>query len=173
MVVNGHYPGEGRLTSNNSCGQPVHQVLTDYQSRANGGDGWLRYYTFKPATNTIEATTYSPKLGTFETDATSQFTLAYDMSALAGFELIGSVDDRLRLDRLHAVAGPRAEHGYEWYAVTSDGIADRTSPTWTFTTAGAPEQQPADRHQPGDQDERRRRRHRPRHRGDRPGQATR
>ena len=28
--------------------QPVHQLLTDYQSRANGGDGWLRYYTFKP-----------------------------------------------------------------------------------------------------------------------------
>ena len=31
------------------CGQPVHQIMTDYQDRANGGDGWLRYYTFDPA----------------------------------------------------------------------------------------------------------------------------
>ena len=73
MVVNGHYPGEGRLTSTNSCGKPVHQIVTDYQSRTNGGDGWLRYYTFKPSKNTIEAKTYSPKLGTFEVDASSEF----------------------------------------------------------------------------------------------------
>ena len=31
MVINGHYPGEGRRTDLNDCGQPVHQVLTDYQ----------------------------------------------------------------------------------------------------------------------------------------------
>ena len=48
----------------NTCGQPVQQILTDYQDRANGGDGWLRYYTFDPAANTMTATTYSPKLGT-------------------------------------------------------------------------------------------------------------
>ena len=53
MVVNGHYPGEGRRTDLNNCGQPVHQVLMDYQSRANGGDGWLRYFTFKPSENKI------------------------------------------------------------------------------------------------------------------------
>ena len=29
--------------------QPVQEILTDYQDRANGGDGWLRYYTFDPA----------------------------------------------------------------------------------------------------------------------------
>ena len=32
MVINGHFPGEGRRTDLNDCGQPVHQVLTDYQS---------------------------------------------------------------------------------------------------------------------------------------------
>ena len=26
MVVNGHYPGEGRSTANNACGKPVHQT---------------------------------------------------------------------------------------------------------------------------------------------------
>ena len=55
MVVNGHYPGEGRRTDLNDCGQPVHQVLMDYQSRINGGDGWLRYFTFKPSENKIYA----------------------------------------------------------------------------------------------------------------------
>src|SRR5207253_2399591 len=60
MVINGHYPGEGRRTDLNNCGQPVHQILMDYQDRANGGDGWLRYFTFKPSENRIYAYTYSP-----------------------------------------------------------------------------------------------------------------
>ncbi len=142
MVVNGHYPGEGRLTSTNSCGQPVHQVLTDYQSRVNGGDGWLRYYTFRPATNDIVAKTYSPKLGTFEIDATSDFTLAYEMGALAGFEEIGSVETTSGTTASVPWPSRAPNTGYEWYAVTSDGIASRTSPTWTFTTAGTPSNNP-------------------------------
>ena len=55
-------------------------MLTDYQDRANGGDGWLRYYTFDPAANTMKATTYSPRLNQFETDADSSFTLPFDLS---------------------------------------------------------------------------------------------
>ena len=54
MVLNGHYPGEGRRTDNNACGDPVHQVLSDYQERSNGGDGWLRIMTFTPAENRID-----------------------------------------------------------------------------------------------------------------------
>ena len=60
LVLNGHFPGEGRRTDLNDCGQPVHQVLADYQSRVNGGDGWLRYLTFKPGENKIYVYTYSP-----------------------------------------------------------------------------------------------------------------
>ena len=71
--------GEARRTDNNSCGQPVQQIMTDYQDRANGGDGWLRYYTFNPAAGTMTATTYSPKLGIFETDADSAFTLPFPL----------------------------------------------------------------------------------------------
>lgn len=84
LVVNGHESsgerGEARRTDLNDCGEPVHQVLTDYQGRANGGDGWLRYYTFDPAADTITARTYSPTLGRFESDADSAFTLRYDMA---------------------------------------------------------------------------------------------
>jgi fibronectin type 3 domain-containing protein len=142
MVVNGHYPGEGRLTSTNSCGLPVHQVLTDYQSRANGGDGWLRYYTFRPSLNTIEAYTYSPKLGSFEVDSTSEFTLPYEMSALAGFQLIGS--DQTASGEVASIPWPGRSGSttYEWYAVTSDGISERTGPTWTFTTGVPPNAPP-------------------------------
>lgn len=84
LVVSGHFSegdlGEARRTDTNACGQPVHAVLTDYQDRANGGDGWLRYYTFDPAADEIRATTYSPTLDRYETDADSQFTLPYAMT---------------------------------------------------------------------------------------------
>lgn len=88
LVVNGHWTsrsdptqGEGRRTDANACGQPVHQVLSNYQGRANGGDGWLRYYTFDPSRDAITARTYSPTLDRFETDADSAFTLDYAMSS--------------------------------------------------------------------------------------------
>lgn len=81
LVISGHEhngdAGEAARTDPNSCGQPVHQLLTDYQSRANGGNGWLRYYTFDPGADTMTATTYSPTLDMFETDADSSFTLPF------------------------------------------------------------------------------------------------
>ncbi|WP_347756837.1 PKD domain-containing protein [Agrococcus sp. ProA11] len=84
LVVAGHSNvgdlGEANRTDLNSCGQPVQQILTDYQSRANGGNGWLRYYTFDPAANTMRATTYSPTLDQFETDANSAFTVPFELS---------------------------------------------------------------------------------------------
>lgn len=84
LVVAGHSNvgdlGEANRTDLNSCGQPVQQILTDYQSRPNGGNGWLRYYTFDPAANTMRATTYSPTLDQFETDANSAFTLPFALS---------------------------------------------------------------------------------------------
>ncbi len=61
LVLNGHYPGEA-APDDNACGEPVHQLESDYQSRANGGDGWLRYMTFEPSQNEIEVFTYSPTL---------------------------------------------------------------------------------------------------------------
>lgn len=86
LVVSGHFSegdlGEARRTDTNACGDPVHAVLTDYQDRANGGDGWLRYYTFDPAADEIRATTYSPTLDRYETDADSSFTLPYAMTGV-------------------------------------------------------------------------------------------
>ena len=54
--------------------------MSDYQGRANGGDGWLRIMEFSPANNQIRVRTYSLSLNQFETDADSEFTLSYDMT---------------------------------------------------------------------------------------------
>lgn len=85
LVVNGHWHDgpdrvEARRADANACGTPVHQILSDYQDRPNGGDGWLRTYTFDPAADTITAATYSPTLDRYETDADSAFTLPYEMT---------------------------------------------------------------------------------------------
>ena len=60
FVLNGHYHGEARRNDNNSCGEPVHQILADYQDDPNGGDGWLRMMTFRPELNQVDVITYSP-----------------------------------------------------------------------------------------------------------------
>lgn len=80
MVWNGHYhntDGENKITTLNSCGQPVEQILQDYQTREKGGNGLLRIYTFTPETKKIGVKTYSPTLGTFEKDSSSEFELDF------------------------------------------------------------------------------------------------
>ena len=83
LVLNGHYHdgtlAEATRSDLNRCGQPVQQILTDYQDRPNGGDGWLRYYTIDPAAGTLTAKTYSPTLGRYETDADSAFILPFPL----------------------------------------------------------------------------------------------
>ena len=85
MVLSGHEHngdlGEARRTDNNVCGQPVQQMLSDYQDRANGGNGWLRYLTFDPVAGTVSAKTYSTALQQYETDPSSQFTLPFPLSS--------------------------------------------------------------------------------------------
>lgn len=77
MVLNGHYanPPEYHQTSTNRAGRKVIEVVADYQSRPNGGNGWLRLIRFDPEEGKIRFTTYSPSLKKFETDANSRFSL--------------------------------------------------------------------------------------------------
>ena len=85
MVVNGHFPGEAIQTSLNDAGLPVFEMLSDYQSRTNGGDGWMRLLEFRPADNRIDVKTWSPTLNRFETDANSQFSLAVNFNQRFNF----------------------------------------------------------------------------------------
>jgi hypothetical protein len=74
LLLCGHMAGEGRR-ADTVGGRVVHQLLADYQSRENGGNGWLRILVFHPSEGRINIYTYSPYLGRFETDADSQFAL--------------------------------------------------------------------------------------------------
>ncbi len=134
MVLNGHYPGEARRTDMNVCGEPVYQMAQDYQTRSNGGDGWLRYLVFEPAEGQIEVFTYSPSLDEFENDADSRFTLDFPMEALAPFDVIGSVT--VTSGSLAQVVWSDLVPGanYEWYVVVSDGSFQTKSATWNFIT---------------------------------------
>jgi hypothetical protein len=56
----------------------VHTLLSCYQCRENGGNGWLRLMHFSPTDATIHVETYSPTLDLFETDGSSAFTIPFD-----------------------------------------------------------------------------------------------
>ena len=139
LVLNGHYPGEANRTDLNSCGQPVHQLLADYQSRANGGDGWLRYMTFKPAENKIYVYTFSPTLngglGQFEADANSQFVLDYNMDGVPFAPIATNTGVTSGNSTQTTWPGLAPNSQYQWYVTVSDGLHTITGPSWEFTTA--------------------------------------
>jgi subtilase family serine protease len=141
MILNGHYDGEANRTDRNACGQPVHQIVSDYQQRTNGGDGWLRYMTFKPAENKVYVYTYSPTLnggaGLFETDANSQFVLDYNMQG-AVFTQIGT-STVVASGSVTTVTWPDLlkSRAHDWYATVSDGLVTTVGPVSRFTTSSA------------------------------------
>ena len=62
-------------------GNVVYQLLSDYQFRSTGGEGWLRTLEFCPSQNKIFVKTFSPYFNKFETDENSEFVLDYDLEA--------------------------------------------------------------------------------------------
>ena len=77
LILGGHITGEGRRADVFE-GRTVHTVLSDYQGREDGGQGWLRLLEFRPAEDLVSIETWSPWLDEFETDSSSQFTLPYE-----------------------------------------------------------------------------------------------
>lgn len=135
LMHGGHIAGEGRR-SDTYQGRTVHSLLADYQSRENGGNGWLRIMTFRPSQNRIEVQTYSPTLNRYETDADSKFNLDVDLSGR------GKPFVELGAQTLPPGAssftwsGRAAATRYEWYAEVSDGENTTKTPIQTFTTSG-------------------------------------
>lgn len=74
LVISGHWENEIRITSLANDNY-IHQLLSDYQDRSNGGNGWLRIIEFYPKKDEIKIKTYSPYLNRFETDSNSEFML--------------------------------------------------------------------------------------------------
>jgi hypothetical protein len=120
LILCGHNHGEGsRVDVYN--GHTVYSLLADYQSDPNGGNGYLRTMEFVPASNEIRVKTYSPTLGTYMTDADSQFTLSYDMGGVSFTEL-GTVSGVASgSNATFPWTGLDIDATHEWYATVTDG----------------------------------------------------
>jgi hypothetical protein len=73
LVFSGHISTARRTDYVND--RPIHQIMQDYQGVGEGGNGWLRYYTFVPADSIIHVKTYSPHLLAYDTTSANQFDL--------------------------------------------------------------------------------------------------
>lgn len=136
MLLCGHQHGEGRRSDPMNHGGTLHTMLSDYQGRVNGGNGWLRILEFSPSTNMVNIKTYSPTLNQFETDADSQFSLAVDLAP--SFTLV-STNTNVASGSNTALDWPGLLPGtvYEWYVTIDDGTSVTTSAVFDFTTSGA------------------------------------
>jgi hypothetical protein len=143
LMLCGHISGEGQRADVFN-GHTVYSILTDYQSLTNGGDGWLRYYTFSPSNDCIRAYTYSPWLNQYQTDADSRFNLAYPMEFNTGTNIGTNAGYRALATNTLAVSnnlasfvwrGLASDQTYQWYVVVSDADGNTaTSPVWSFQT---------------------------------------
>ena len=91
LVLCGHMHSEARRVDIVN-GREVHQLLADYQTRSNGGNGWLRIMRFVPTEDMVYVKTYSPFLNQYETDDGSQFSLHLEMGAVNDIDNVASSD---------------------------------------------------------------------------------
>ncbi len=121
-------------------GNTVYTILSNYQTRTNGGHGLLRIYEFDPVNNNIAVQTYSPYTNTYETDSDSQFNLKVNLTSTAtntidSFTLINELNDVPSGSNVDVNWSSLEENAdYEWYAEVSDGENKIIGPTWSFTT---------------------------------------
>ncbi len=89
MVLSGHSfggllprnRGEYRQLSSNEEGEPVFEMLADYQDRRNGGNGWMRNVTFLPGDekSKVKVSTHSPSTGSNQVGAPSDFSFRLNL----------------------------------------------------------------------------------------------
>jgi len=127
LVMNGHFSGEFHQTSLNVLGHPVHEMVADYQSRENGGDGWMRLLRFDTAAGVITARTTNVLTGIDEVDANSAFTFAVDFAGRFGPPLPDAAG--ASVFQQGRVSGGLA------YAGTVDTQLRQSQPTTSFATA--------------------------------------
>ncbi len=76
LIVSGDQLGIG-IRTDYIGDYPVNQVLENFQSSLNGGNGYLSIYTFKPGENKIELRTYSPYLDKYDEAPEHMFDFRY------------------------------------------------------------------------------------------------
>ena len=134
LMLCGHINPNGEARRSDTWnGHTVHTMLSDYQDRGNGGNGWMRIMEFMPAQNKISVKTYSPTLQQYETDANSEFMLDYNMTQ--PWDTVG-IAFQINSGTNASVIwnGLQAGKQYDWYTVTIDpDQAATVSPVKTFT----------------------------------------
>lgn len=138
LMVSGHQ-SEAARRSDTHLGSTIHSLLSDYQNRPNGGNGWLRIMTFSPEGDEIAVETYSPWLDHYDTGNAHRFTLQYEMDGPPPFSRIGTTVSGVPSGGTACVPWPGRRMGirYEWLAEVSDGESTTAGPVWTFTSDGA------------------------------------
>ncbi len=131
LVLCGHNHGEAYRVDMED-GRQVYQVLADYQSYTNGGNGFLRIMRFAPAEGRVYVETYSPYVDQYETDGNSQFTLDFPM---VSYSHIGGQSVAPGQSASVVWSNLSAQTEYEWFAEVTDETARTTmGPLWRFTT---------------------------------------
>lgn len=130
MVLSGHVvqgDGTGRRADIGVNGNLVNQILADFQNRTNGGNGYLRIMTFKPALNQVVVKTYSPYVNKWLTDSHNQFTVPLQLTSTwqtAG-AITGKVKSAVTCDAMAGVT------------VTAGGTTTVTDAYGKFTIPGS------------------------------------
>jgi hypothetical protein len=77
LVHSGHITPYARHVANSAGGQPVNQLLQNFQGGSGFENSCMRFMRFNPATETIYVETYSPVTNTRASDGGNKFTLTY------------------------------------------------------------------------------------------------
>lgn len=141
--------GDGRTD------RKVHQLLMDYQSGAEGGQGFLRLLKVNPISNKINVETYSPYLNKNnyydpeDYPEKDQFEMAIDIAPREKMVATDSIHFNVYtnepINKLYDVAdgetvqarwrGLQSNTNYSWYVkVTDEFGGEKRSPVWNFTT---------------------------------------
>ena len=148
LMLGGHLDQANHRVDLANDGHPIYTVVSDFQTRPNGGNGWLRIMTFDPNADTIHIETYSPTVGRFINKPApahaddqpsepngNELTLAYNMDSGLPFQTIGTTSG-VTSGTQTCVSWPglATNQTYEWFVQVTDGSSTATSPTWSFTS---------------------------------------
>ena len=142
LMLGGHLDQASRRVDTFN-GNTIHSLKADYQTRPNGGNGWLRIMTFSPANDTIAVETWSPTLNQFiyshadnaAGTPQNQFVLSYDMDGGTPFAGLGNDSEPSGSQACVSWAGLQPGRQYEWSVTVSDGASSTVGPRFTFTTS--------------------------------------
>ncbi|RYD20430.1 MAG: hypothetical protein EOP88_15075, partial [Verrucomicrobiaceae bacterium] len=108
MVICGHMFGTYNLEKVNNAGNIVHEVLVDYQSLPNGGNGFLRIMDFRPGENKILNSSYSPYLGRYiDPNLNADHQGMLDLHDRNGSEFVLNTDFETRFNNTLTVVSSR------------------------------------------------------------------